>query len=51
MNHFRRWGAVDAEDLERLEKKIDALQEPFGLDPNESEDLGPDQQQEPTSAQ
>jgi hypothetical protein len=41
---------VDAEDLERMEKKIDALQERLGLDPNEAEEPGPEQHQKPTSA-
>jgi hypothetical protein len=41
---------VDAEDLERMEKKIDAVQERLGLDPNEAEEPGPEQDQKPTSA-
>jgi hypothetical protein len=39
---------VDAEDLERMEKKIDALQERLGLDPNETEEPDPEQHQQAT---
>ena len=41
---------VDAEDLERMEKKIDAIQERLGLDPNEAEEPDPEQEQEATGA-
>ena len=40
---------VDAEDMERLENKVDAIAEQLGLDPNEHSEPGP-QQVEPESA-
>jgi hypothetical protein len=39
---------VDAEDLERMEKKIDALQERLGLDPNKADEPEPVRAQEGT---
>ena len=36
---------VDAEDLERLEKKVDAVAERLGLDPDESQEPAPEQHQ------
>lgn len=31
-SHLRRWGAVyDAEDIERIEAKVDNIQEQLGL--------------------
>jgi hypothetical protein len=41
---------VDAEVLERMEKTIDMLQKPLGLDPNESARLGSEQRQESGSS-
>jgi hypothetical protein len=41
---------VDAEDLERMEEAIDALQKRLGLDPDVSAEPGPEQLQEPTSS-
>jgi hypothetical protein len=40
---------VDAEDMERLENKVDAIAEQLGLDPNEHSEPGP-QQVSPESA-
>jgi hypothetical protein len=37
---------VDAEDLERIEKKVDAVAEALGLDPDESQEPAPEQEQE-----
>jgi hypothetical protein len=36
---------ADAEDLERLEKKVDAISERLGLDPDESQEPSPEQEQ------
>jgi hypothetical protein len=41
---------VDAEDLEEMNKKIDAIQERLGLDSNEADEPDPEQEQEPTGA-
>jgi hypothetical protein len=38
---------VDAEDMERLEKKIDSVQERLGISPNESDEPTPEQEQSP----
>jgi len=38
---------VDAEDMERLEKKIDSVQERLGISPNESDEPKPQQEQSP----
>lgn len=36
---------VDAEDMERLEKKVDAISEQLGLDPDKASEPGPEQEQ------
>lgn len=36
---------VDAEDMERMEKKVDAIAERLGMDPNEADEQQPEQQQ------
>lgn len=36
---------VDAEDMERLEKKVDAIAERLGLDPDEASEPAPEQQE------
>ena len=36
---------VDAEDLERIEKKVDSIQERLGLHPNEADEPRPEQEQ------
>ena len=36
---------ADAEDMERIEKKVDAISERLGLRPNESDEPSPEQQQ------
>ena len=36
---------VDAEDMERLEKKVDAISERLGLNPDESDEPAPEQEQ------
>ncbi len=36
---------VDAEDMERLEKKVDAISETLGLEPNEADEPRPEQEQ------
>ena len=36
---------VDAEDMERLEKKVDAVAERLGIDPDESQEPAPEQHQ------
>ena len=38
---------VDAEDMERLEQKVDSIQERLGIPPNKSDEPGPEQQQAP----
>jgi disulfide bond formation protein DsbB len=38
---------VDAEDMERLEKKVDAISERLGLDPDVADEPGPEQEQSP----
>jgi hypothetical protein len=38
---------VDAEDMERIERKVDAISEQLGLDPNESDEPAPQQEQSP----
>ena len=38
---------VDAEDLERIERKVDAMSERMGLDPNESDEPAPERAQSP----
>jgi len=40
---------VDAEDLERMEKKVDAISARLGLDPNESDEPTPEQEQSPAA--
>jgi hypothetical protein len=37
---------VDAEDMERLEKKVDAVAERLGLDPDEASEPEPEQEQQ-----
>jgi disulfide bond formation protein DsbB len=37
---------ADAEDMERLETKVDAIAERLGLDPNKSEEPAPQREQE-----
>jgi hypothetical protein len=39
---------ADAEDLERIERKIDAVQKRLGLDPNETEEPEPERAQHGT---
>lgn len=36
---------VDAEDMERLEKKVDGISRQLGLDPNEADEPAPEQEQ------
>ena len=36
---------VDAEDMERMERKVDAISERLGLHPNESDEPGPERDQ------
>ena len=36
---------VDAEDMERMEKKVDAIAERLGMDPNEADEPQPEQRQ------
>lgn len=36
---------VDAEDMERLEKKVDAISKQLGLDPDEADEPSPEQEQ------
>jgi disulfide bond formation protein DsbB len=36
---------VDAEDLERIEKKVDAVSERLGLEPNKADEPAPEQEQ------
>jgi hypothetical protein len=36
---------VDAEDMERLEKKVDAISERLGLHPDEADEPAPEQEQ------
>jgi hypothetical protein len=36
---------VDAEDAERLERKVDAISRQLGLDPNESDEPAPEREQ------
>ena len=38
---------ADAEDMERMERKIDALSEHVGLDPNKSDEPEPEREQQP----
>ena len=40
---------VDAEDLERIEKKVDAIAERLDLDPNEAAEPAPEQEQKPAA--
>jgi hypothetical protein len=37
---------VDAEDMERIEKKVDAIAKQVGLDPDEESEPAPEQEQE-----
>lgn len=41
-----RRGTVDAQEVERLEKKVDAIQERLGPDPNAADEPGPEQEQD-----
>jgi len=38
---------VDAEDMERLERKVDAISDRLGLDPNEADEPAPEKEQQP----
>jgi hypothetical protein len=38
---------ADAEDLERIERKVDAISEQLGLDPNTSAEPEPEREQQP----